>query len=64
MAEIYRERAADCLRLAVRADTITSKLLWLDMSYHWLSLASHAEETRAKGPERLPRGLRAGHELS
>jgi hypothetical protein len=45
-AEIYRERAARCLRLAMRANTITTKLLWLDMSDQWLRLAAHAEGTR------------------
>jgi hypothetical protein len=47
-APIYREHAAYCLMLAMRAKTDTSKLLWLDISDHWLSLASIAERTRAK----------------
>ena len=47
-APIYREHAARCLRLAMRAKTETSKLLWLDISDHWLSLASLAERMRAK----------------
>jgi hypothetical protein len=49
-AEIFRRRAADCLRWAQEAANERTKGLWLNMAQIWLD--------RAENPERIQQMVR------
>lgn len=49
-AERYRRYAAECVRLARKADTPAEKDLLLQMAEHWRRLAQRAEKDEAKRP--------------
>jgi anaerobic glycerol-3-phosphate dehydrogenase len=42
-----RNIAAECIRLAEAARTSQHKSLFIEMAERWLTLAEHAEKTRA-----------------
>jgi hypothetical protein len=45
-SENYRDCAAECLRLAVRATKAEAKALLINMSVRWLELAATIERQR------------------
>jgi hypothetical protein len=47
-AERYRRYAAECVRLARKADTFAEKDLLLQMAEHWRRLAQRAEKDETK----------------
>jgi hypothetical protein len=44
LADEFRTRAAECLRLAENANTLADQTMWLDMAQFWLRLSEHARE--------------------
>jgi hypothetical protein len=50
-AEKYKERAAECVRMAERASSAEDKGMLLQMADTWLRLAEKAEDREAK-PDR------------
>jgi anaerobic glycerol-3-phosphate dehydrogenase len=43
-----RNNAAECIRLAEAARTSEHKSFFIEMAERWLTLAEHAEKTRAR----------------
>ena len=46
LADQYKRRAAECVRMAERADNADDKALLLQMAQMWLRLAEKAEDRR------------------
>jgi hypothetical protein len=46
LADQYKRRAAECVRMAERADNADDKALLLQMAQTWLRLAEKAEDQR------------------
>ena len=44
LADQYKRRAAECVRMAERTDSAADKALLLQMAQTWLRLAEKAEE--------------------
>jgi hypothetical protein len=53
-SEVFRRRAADCLRWAQEAANERTKGLWLNMAQIWLD--------RAENPERIQQMVRPDHQ--
>jgi hypothetical protein len=47
LADEFRTRAAECLRLAGNAHSLADQTMWLDMAQFWLRLSEHAREQEA-----------------